>query len=58
MLFYRCVCPPVPWGHSQLTTQFVDSIDGASLVATGNNNLIADCGNDKLLTLALQLFKH
>ena len=58
MLFYRSVCPPVPWRNAQLTTEFVDTIDGASLVAAGHNNLIAYSGNDKLLTLALQLLKH
>ena len=38
MLCHRSISPPVPGRHTQLTTQLVDAIDGATLVAAGNDD--------------------
>ena len=55
MLLNRYICPEIPGRDTYLARQFVDAIDGAALVAAGDDELLADGLDDKFLGLALQV---
>ena len=43
---------PVPRTHTDLTGEFIDTIDGAALIGTGNNKFITVGRDDVLFPLA------
>ena len=58
MLLYWYVGPIIPWRHTYLLRQLIDSIYRTTLITTGNHQLTADGLNDILLGLTLQTRQH
>ena len=54
-MLYRHVCPVVPRRYAHLLGEFVDAIDGASAVASCDDELMICEGDDEFLALALEL---
>ena len=57
VLCHGGIGPPVPGRHAQLATQFIDTIDGTTLVAAGYDNCLSfwQSGNDEFLAFAFQI---
>ena len=55
VLGYGDIHPPIPGRHTHLARQLIDAKYRTTTVATGNNHLSVDGGDDELLALALQV---
>ena len=55
MVLYGNVCPVIPRRYAHLLGEFVDAIDGASAVASCDDELTIYYGDDEFLALALEL---
>ena len=54
VVFDRHVSPVVPRRYAHLLRELVDAIDGATAIASGNDQLTVDEGDDEFLVLALE----
>ena len=55
VLLSRYICPIIPRAYTYLLTQFINAINGTTLVTARNHQLILHCHDDEHLRLALQL---
>lgn len=54
-MLHRHICPPVPRRHANSLTDFVDAIDGASLVTACHHEIVIHYINHERLPLPFHL---